>query len=240
MNPGSGRMSGDIPEELADKRRRMLERDLAGRGIDDPAVLDAMGRVPRHEFVPAAQRFAAYDDTPLRIGGGQTISQPYIVALMTQRLRVAPGMKVLEVGTGSGYQAAVLVAMGAEVYTVERNEDLSDAAEAAVDRAGFGDRVTLRVDDGTLGWPEEAPFDRVVVTAAGPRIPETLVRQLADGGILVMPVGGERDSQKLYVVEKRGEDAEVDAVLDVLFVPLVGKEGFGGGEKTRRKSRLRT
>lgn len=216
-----------IPEELVDKRRRMLENDLAGRGIDDAGVLDAMTRVPRHEFVPSMLRHAAYDDSPLRIGGGQTISQPYIVAYMTQRLAVGAGMKTLEIGTGSGYQAAVLSAMGAEVFTIERCEDLSYAAEAALDRTGFGDQVTLRVDDGTLGWPEEAPFDRIVVTAAGPRIPAALVDQLAPGGRLVMPVGGERGGQKLYVADKTGKRLRSRAVLDVAFVPLIGKEGFG-------------
>lgn len=217
-----------LPEDLAEKRRRMLERDLAGRDIDDPAVLAAMARVPRHEFVSPMQRYAAYDDHPLRIGGGQTISQPYIVAFMTQSLGVEAGMKILEIGTGSGYQAAVLAAMGAEVFTIERHEDLSDAAEAVLDRIGFGDLVTLRVDDGTLGWPEEAPFDRILVTAAGPKIPESLLEQLGEGGRLVMPVGGERGGQRLYVAEKRDGKVRSRAVLDVVFVPLIGREGFGG------------
>ena len=217
----------DIPEDLAEKRARMLARDLAGRDIDDQEVLEAMGLVPRHEFVSPMLRHAAYDDSPLRIGGGQTISQPYIVAFMTQSLKVKPGMKVLEIGTGSGYQAAVLAAMKAEVFTIERHEDLSDAAEAVLDRIGLGDRITLRVDDGTLGWPEDAPFDRILVTAAGPKIPEPLFRQLAEGGRLIMPVGGERDNQQLLVVEKRDGLAMENAVLDVVFVPLIGKEGFG-------------
>lgn len=217
----------DTPEDLADKRRRMLERDLAGRGIDDAAVLAAMARVPRHEFVSPMQRHAAYDDNPLRIGGGQTISQPYIVAFMTQSLGVEEGMRILEIGTGSGYQTAVLAAMGAEVFTIERREDLSLAAEAALDRTGFGGRVTLRVDDGTLGWPEEAPFDRVLVAAAGPKIPESLLGQLGEGGRLVMPVGRERSGQRLFVAEKRNGETASRAVLDVVFVPLIGKEGFG-------------
>ena len=219
-----------VPEDLADKRRRMLDHDLIERGIDAPAVLDAMGEVPRHEFVSSMQRHAAYDDYPLRIGRGQTISQPYVVAFMTQCLDVRPGMKILEIGTGSGYQAAILAAMGAEVYTIERQEDLSYAAEVALDRVGYGDSVTLRVDDGTLGWPEEAPFDRIIVTAVGPKIPPSLADQLAEGGKLIMPIGGEREDQKLYMAEKRKGKLETRELLDVTFVPLIGKEGFGSRE----------
>ncbi len=214
------------PEELAERRRRMLERDLAGRDIADPRVLEAMDRVAREEFVPPSVRIHAYEDGPLRIGCGQTISQPYVVAFMTQALRVEPGMKVLEIGTGSGYQAAILAAMGAEVFTIERHEDLSLAAEAAIDRTGCGERVTLRVDDGTLGWPEEAPFDRIVVTAAGPRIPAALADQLAEGGILVMPVGRHREGQQLVRAEKRDGTLETADILDVTFVPLIGRDGF--------------
>lgn len=233
MNPAELDFEPDwpVPEELADKRRRMLERDLAGRDIHCFAVLEAMARVPRHEFVPSMQKSAAYDDCPLRIGGGQTISQPYVVAYMTQCLEVAPGMKVLEIGTGSGYQAAVLAAMEAEVFSIERHEDLSYAAEAAIDRAGYGDLITLRVDDGTFGWPEEAPFDRIIVTAAGPRIPETLTRQLAERGRLVMPVGGERGGQKLYVADKTQGVVTARSALEVMFVPLIGEEGFGGANR---------
>lgn len=215
-----------VPEELAERRRRMLERDLAERGIDDAGVLDAMARVPRHEFLPPPLRIHAYDDGPLRIGCGQTISQPYVVAFMTQALRVEPGMRVLEIGTGSGYQTAVLARLGAEVFTVERHEDLSLAAEAVLDRLGFGDRVAMRVDDGTLGWPEEAPFDRIVVTASGPRIPPALWEQLADDGRMVIPVGGHRESQRLVLAVKRGGARAERTLLDVVFVPLVGEEGW--------------
>lgn len=214
------------PEELAERRRRMLERDLAGRDIVDPAVLAAMARVAREEFVPPPLRIHAYDDSPLRIGCGQTISQPYVVAFMTQALRLSPGMRVLEIGTGSGYQTAVLAAMGAEVWTIERHEDLSLAAEAVLDRLGFGERVTMRVDDGTLGWPEDAPFARILVTAAGPRVPRALAEQLADGGLLLMPVGEARGEQQLILAEKRSGTLIRQSVLDVRFVPLLGREGF--------------
>lgn len=224
--PGSGPDPFPIPKDLAGKRRRMLERDLAGRDITDPRVLAAMARVPRHAFVPAPSRRAAYDDSPLWIGMGQTISQPYVVAFMTQSLDVAPGMKVLEIGTGSGYQAAVLAELGAEVYSIERHGDLSWAAERAIDSLGYGDRVSLRIDDGTAGWPEEQPFDRIVVTAAGPAVPPPLERQLAEEGILVAPVGEYRGGQKLRVGTKRGGECRYAEVLDVRFVPLVGKDGF--------------
>ncbi len=224
----SGAADRDVPEELQEKRQRMLDKDLAGRDITDARVLDAMAAVLRHEFVSSMQRSAAYDDVPLRIGCGQTISQPYVVAYMTQLLQVEPGMRVLEIGTGSGYQTVVLAAMGAEVFSVERQEDLSYAAENTLDRLGYGDAIALRVDDGTLGWPEEAPFSRIIVTAAGPKVPETLVAQLEEGGRIVMPVGGERGGQRLIVGDKHNGELTTQPVLNVIFVPLIGEEGFGG------------
>ncbi|MDR0362358.1 MAG: protein-L-isoaspartate(D-aspartate) O-methyltransferase [Planctomycetota bacterium] len=214
-----------VPEELAEQRRRMLEVDLPGRDIDDRDVLAAMARVPRHEFVPAFARIHAYADNPLGIGSGQTISQPYIVAFMTQALGVRPGLRVLEIGTGSGYQTAVLAALGAEVYSVERHGDLSCVAEEALDRTGFGENVSLRVDDGTLGWPEEAPFDRVIVTAAGPEVPGALLAQLGEDGALVMPVGPLRGPQKLVKIVRAGGKDVVADLLDVVFVPLIGDRG---------------
>lgn len=217
----------DIPEELAERRKRMVEMDLAGRDIVDPRVIAAMAAVPRDSFVPTSLRIHAYDDGPLSIGCGQTISQPYVVAFMTQALRVEPGMRILEIGTGSGYQTAILVAMGAEVFTVERHEDLSLAAEAVLDRLGYGDKICMRVDDGTLGWPEEAPFDRIIVTAAGPHIPSPLTDQLVEDGIMVIPVGGHRGGQQLLRVEKSHGMIASKVILDVRFVPLIGKEGFG-------------
>lgn len=216
-----------LPEELAPRRRQMLDRDLAGRGLSDPAVLGAMGRVRRDLFVPPSLRIHSYDDTPLSIGSGQTISQPYVVAFMTEALGVRPKMKVLEIGTGSGYQTAVLVEMGAEVFTIERHEGLSLAAERVLDGLGYGDRVTMRVDDGTLGWEEEAPFDRIIVTAAGPRMPAVLVNQLAERGRILAPVGGERSDQRLVLGEKTGGRLVEKNLLDVRFVPLIGKDGFG-------------
>lgn len=215
-----------VPEELQERRLAMLERDLAERDITDDAVLAAMARVPRHEFVPAPLRIHAYDDTPLAIGGGQTISQPYMVAYMTQLLEVERGGKVLEIGTGSGYQTAVLAAMGAEVFTIERHEDLSLAAERVLDGLGYGDDICMRVDDGTQGWPEEAPFGRILVTAAGPEVPEPLMAQLAEGGRMVIPVGGSRGGQELLLVEKRGGSCATRKMMSVSFVPLIGKDGF--------------
>lgn len=220
---------GGLPEELIPRLRHMLDGDLAGRDITDPAVLAAMGRVRRDLFVSPALRVHAYDDTPLRIGCGQTISQPYVVAFMTQALEIRPGMRVLEIGTGSGYQTAVLAEMGTEVWTVERHEDLSLAAEAVIDLLGYGDRVTMRVDDGTLGWPEEAPFDRIIVTAAGPHVPEALGAQLDEDGLMIIPVGGERDGQSLLRVEKKDGRLAERPLLDVRFVPLIGRDGFGRG-----------
>lgn len=215
-----------VPEELRERRLAMLERDLAGRDITDAGVLAAMASVPRHEFVPAPVRIHAYDDTPLAIGGGQTISQPYMVAYMTQLLEVEPGSRVLEIGTGSGYQTAVLAAMGAEVFTIERREDLSLAAERALDMLGYGGDVCMRVDDGTQGWPEEAPFARILVTAAGPEVPAPLEEQLAEGGRMVIPVGGSRGGQELLLVEKRDGSCAARRIMAVSFVPLVGKDGF--------------
>ncbi len=216
-----------MAEELEPRRRRMIDIDLAGRDIRDTRVLAAMEAVRREAFVPPSLRIHAYDDTPLRIGCGQTISQPYVVAFMTQALDVRPGDRVLEIGTGSGYQTAVLAEMGAEVFTIERYDDLSLAAEAALDSLGYGDRVTMRVDDGTLGWPEEAPFDKIIVTAAGPRIPDALADQLSEGGVMVIPVGPHRDAQELLRAEKRDGNMRQESLLSVTFVPLVGRDGFG-------------
>lgn len=171
-------------------------------GVRDTAVLRALSVVPRHEFVPAASRSLAYGDHPLPVGHGQTISQPYIVAFMTELLEVRPGMKVLEVGTGSGYQAAVLAEIGARVFTVEIFEALATEARARLSRLGYD--VTVRHADGNLGWPEEAPFDAIIVTAAAEHIPPALVEQLAAGGRLVIPVGRVSGVQELILVEKIG------------------------------------
>ena len=187
-----------------------IAEQLSSRGIVDERVLAAMAAVPREAFVPPEDRRFAYDDGPLAIGFGQTISQPYVVALMTQELDVAPGARVLEVGTGSGYQTAVLAAIGADVYSLEIIPELSERAAGVLSRLGF-DQVHLRVGTGYAGWAEEAPFDRIIVTAAPPAVPEELVDQLADGGRLIAPVGG--DDQQLIIVDRAGGET-AHAALD--------------------------
>lgn len=201
-------------------RRRHLVEKLAADGIADPAALRALGAVPRHLFVPADLAEDAYLDCPLPIGEGQTISQPYVVAFMTAALRVGPGSRVLEVGTGSGYQAAVLVELGCEVWSVEVRPDRAEAARRNLEDAGYGGRVHLRLDDGAEGWPEAAPFDAIVVTAGAPDVPPALVAQLADGGRLVMPVG-DREEQALVRITRAGDATSAEALLPVVFVPLV-------------------
>ncbi|MBE0591896.1 MAG: protein-L-isoaspartate(D-aspartate) O-methyltransferase [Gemmatimonadales bacterium] len=196
---------------------------IAARGVRDSATLEAMRLVPRHEFVPVENRALAYRDHPLPIGYDQTISQPYIVALMTEALELRPGMRVLEVGTGSGYQAAVLAAMGMEVFTIELLEPLATSARARLARLGF-DRVTVRHGDGYLGWKEAAPFDAVIVTAAPEEIPPALTAQLRPGGRLVIPVGPAGAVQSLMLVSKANDGTLATTVLlPVRFVPM--KEG---------------
>lgn len=197
----------------------------AGHGLDviDPRVLAAMARVPRHRFVPAAYQAVAYADRALPIGWGQSISQPYVVALMTSLLQLEYGQRVLEVGTGSGYQAAVLAELTPHVYTVELIPELAMAAQARLRRLGY-DRVRVRVGDGRLGWPEEAPFDAIVVTAAPHQIPPALLEQLRPGGRMVIPLGPQQ-GQSLWRIVRRPDGAvEMENVLPVLFVPLVGPE----------------
>ncbi len=197
----------------------MVAQQIAGRGVRSPAVLAAMRRVPRHEFVPAALRAAAYDDRPLPIGEQQTISQPYIVALMTELAGVGRGARVLEIGTGSGYQAAVLAELGARVHSIEIVAPLARRAAQVLKRLGYG--VHLRTGDGTRGWPEAAPFDAVLVTAAPPRIPDALRRQLKVGGRLVIPVGD--PDQELRVVVRTAAGFEERSVIPVRFVPMTGE-----------------
>ena len=212
-------------------RNRMVETQLIPRGIRDPRVLSAMRAVPRHLFVDEAYRDQAYGDFPLPIGEGQTISQPYIVALMTEALRLSGSEKVLEVGTGSGYQAAVLARLAARVFSVERLATLSARARRVLEEIGCAN-VTLRVGDGTLGWPEEAPFDAVVVTAGAPKVPEPLVEQLAPGGRLVVPVG-DRFSQDLVVVERTAEGLRETSLGGCRFVDLVGRWGWHADKDAR-------
>ena len=200
-------------------RNRMVDDQIAARGIRDSAVLAAMRRVPRHEFVPERWREEAYADHPLPIGEEQTISQPYIVALMTELAAVGPGTRVLEVGTGSGYQAAVLAELGAEVHTIEIVAPLARQARATLERLGYG-RVHVRHGDGYRGWPEAAPFTAIVVTAAPPEVPPELLAQLALGGRLVIPVG--TSDQELQVHERTADGIRIRRVIPVRFVPMTG------------------
>lgn len=218
----------DIPPELERifpcQRDTMVTADIAGRGIRDPLVLEAMRTVERHRFVDPVDWDEAYEDHPLRIACGQTISQPYIVAYMTEHLRVKPGMRVLEIGTGSGYQAAVLATIGAEVYTVERHAALQARAEGVLVACGLAARVHFRVGDGSQGWAAHAPYDRILVTAAAPEIPAMLVEQLAEGGRMILPTG--EGGQRLRIVTKEAEGMQVADDLAVMFVPLIGSDGF--------------
>src|SRR3989449_241338 len=215
--------------DFAALRRQMVEEQLKapGRDITNRQVLEAMATVPRHEFVPEASRAAAYADRPLLIGHGQTISQPFIVAFMTERLDPKPTDRVLEIGTGSGYQAAVLSVLVAEVYTIEIVNELAERARTDVGRLGYTN-VHVRAGDGYKGWPEAAPFDAVIVTCAPDSVPQALVDQLKEGGRMVIPVGSGFD-QELYLLEKKGGKVERHAVLPVRFVPM-----------TREKNDLKT
>lgn len=208
-------------EEL---RHRMVERQLAQRNISDGRVLEAMRQVPRHRFIPEDLWDMAYRDTPLPIGHGQTISQPYIVAYMTQMLHLTPDARVLEIGTGSGYQAAILSLLAKQVYTVERLTELARRAEQVLQDLGYKNIEVLN-GDGGYGWPEEAPFDAIIVTAAAPEIPPPLIAQMADGAPLVAPVGpaGYQDLVRLY---RRGDSTKVEYLTPVAFVPLIGEHGW--------------
>src|SRR3954469_6128681 len=212
--------------ETASERDHMVETQLAGRGVSQPRVLEAMRQVPRELFVSPEVAEFAYHDTPLPIAEGQTISQPYIVALMIEAAGVKPGDHVLDVGTGSGYAAAALSLIAAEVYTIERHQALRDEAAGRLRRLGYRN-VRVRHGDGTLGWPEKAPFDAIIVTAGGPEIPDTLSRQLRTDGRLVIPVGREERFQRLIVRRRIGEDSFEDEDLgSVAFVPLIGAHGW--------------
>lgn len=201
----------------------MVEEQLIVRGIHDPRVLEVFGKIERHMFVPHDMRERAYDDYPLPIGQGQTISQPYMVAYMTQCLALTGHESVLEIGTGSGYQTAVLASLSKVVYRVERLENLSVSARCVLAENGFSN-VMLKVGDGTLGWKECAPFDRIIVTAATSQVPEPLVEQLAKGGKLLLPLG-ESDVQTLTLIEKNADGITTRALLECVFVPLIGAYG---------------
>lgn len=207
------------PERSAE-RVAMVREQIEARGIDDPRVLAALRRIPRHRFVPAGQRERAHEDNALPLGDGQTISQPYIVALMTAAAAIKPGDKVLEIGTGSGYQAALLAELGAHVFTIERLPTLASAAASLLHEVGYRE-IQTRIGDGTRGWPEEAPFDAILATAAPSEIPRALTEQLAEGGRLVIPVGQDPLPQNLVRVTRRGGHFEEEVLLPVRFVPLI-------------------
>ena len=222
--PVTPRAAGASPapgDPFSVRREAMVREQIAARGVKDPAVLATLRRVPRHEFVPERLRALAYEDHPLPIGEGQTISQPFIVAYMTELLRVKPGHRVLEIGTGSGYQAAVLAELGAEVYTIEIIDALATTARATFDRLGY-QKINMRAGDGFLGWPEAAPFDGIIVTAAPSRVPQPLIDQLKPGGLLVVPEG-RRDQELVVYAKTAGGKLRREAVLPVRFVPMTGR-----------------
>jgi protein-L-isoaspartate(D-aspartate) O-methyltransferase len=215
--PAGSDPAADTPEG---RRARMVERQIRGRDVKDERVLAAMRRVPRHLFVPDAERVNAYDDRPLPIGYDQTISQPYIVGYMTEAIQPAPADRVLEIGTGSGYQAAVLAELVREVYTIEIVEPLADRARATLEQLGYKN-VRVRHGNGYLGWPDAAPFDKIIVTAAPDQLPPALVAQLAVGGVMIAPVG--TGYQTLTIVRKTARGIVTERTLEVRFVPMVGK-----------------
>jgi protein-L-isoaspartate(D-aspartate) O-methyltransferase len=210
-------------------RERMVDDQIVRRGVSDQVVCRALRTVPRHLFVPENRRYMAYVDSPLPIGNGQTISQPYIVAVMTELCRIRPGDRVLEVGTGSGYQAAVLAEVGAEVFTVEIVPSLADGAKCLLEGLGYAGRVHVRESDGYFGWPEQAPFRAILLAASPPEVPEPLLCQLEEGGRLVGPVG--RLIQDLVVLERDPNGPfRRRLVFPVTFVPMTGKVAMVGGE----------
>ena len=215
------RASGETNEPA----ERMVRLQIEARQVRDRRVLDAMRRVPRHLFVPSGGRASAYEDRPVAIGHGQTISQPYIVAFMTELLELQGGERVLEIGTGSGYQTAILCELCAEVYSIERIPQLAERARATLEDLGCRN-VQIRLGDGGDGWPERAPFDRILVTAAAPALPPALRDQLGDNGLLVLPVGDLKGAQELVVARKVGSTVTVRESIGCRFVPLLGRGGF--------------
>ena len=211
-----------------EERHDLVERLKRYGYVSSSRVLEAMERVPRHEFLPEEAWDVAYQDTPLSIGQGQTISAPHMVGMMLEALDLRPGMKVLEIGTGSGYHASLLgelVRPGGKVYTIERIADLGQRAQQVLEGLGYGDVVEVIISDGTNGLPEHAPYDRILVTAAAPYVPEPLKEQLVDGGMLLIPVGG-RSFQELIVIVREGNDYKQSPLGSVVFVPLIGEHGY--------------
>jgi protein-L-isoaspartate(D-aspartate) O-methyltransferase len=226
-NSHGGQASDPVDLDWQMQREDMVSQQIEARGIKDPVVLESLRAVPRHLFVPEDARDGAYQDSPLPIGDSQTISQPYIVALMTELLEVGPGSKVLEIGTGSGYQAAVLAAMGVEVCSIEIRTRLCERAQATLAELGYTS-VRVRCGDGYGGWPEEAPFDGIIVTAAPELVPDPLLDQLAPGAHMVIPVGD--FYQELKVITPSGEGFDERAVIPVRFVPMTGEVERQGGQ----------
>jgi len=220
MHAAGGALASTPADADHEKRRHAMTRLIESRGVRDPRVLAAMREVPRHLFVPEGKREHAYEDRPLPIGSGQTISQPYVVAVMTELLTLEPSDRVLEIGTGSGYQAAVLSGLVARVYSIEIVPELAARARAALGAAGYGN-VELRVGDGVQGIPDHAPFDAIIVTAAPARVPQPLIDQLAEGAKLVIPVGGRE--QTLRVLERTPEGIVRRSLYPVRFVPMTGE-----------------
>lgn len=214
-----------MAEDFEASRQSMVENQLRGRGIRDSRVLEAFLKVPREEFVRARFRNQAYRDSPLPIGENQTISQPYMVAVMTEIARIEPGLRILEIGTGSGYQAAILAELGARVFSVERRPALGEQARRLLQSLGYD--VAVHIGDGTLGWPDMAPFDRILVTAGAPDVPAPLVEQLADGGSIVIPVD-DGFSQVLSIYRKSSQGLAEERRERCTFVPLIGKFGWNG------------
>src|SRR5438067_9595617 len=217
-------MGEELSDVFAARRLTMVVKQLRERGINDERVLQAMAEVPRHEFVSVGRRAQAYEDQPVEIEAGQTISQPYIVAAMLQALQIRTQDRALEIGTGSGYQTALLTKLAATVYTVERHQSLSDSARERLTRLGYSN-VVFAVGDGSQGLCEHAPFDAIIVSAATPRVPQSLTRQLAEGGRMVLPVGS-IDTQQLQLVIKVKDEISIQALDGCRFVPLIGREGF--------------
>ncbi len=211
-----------LGDEYDQKRREMIEQDIRGRGVRDRAVLDVMGKIPRQAFVDSSYRSKAYEDHPLPIGEGQTISQPYVVALMTEALRLKRSDRVLEIGTGSGYQAAVLAGIVEQVYSIEIRKPLAGRAEKTLADLGYRN-VKVRFGDGYFGWEEFAPFDAIIITAAANHIPPQLIKQLKEGGRLIVPLGSTVYFQTLTLVTKRGGQLDVEQLCPVSFVPMTGE-----------------
>jgi protein-L-isoaspartate(D-aspartate) O-methyltransferase len=208
------------------ERAQMVARQLAARGVRDERVLSAMASVPRERFVPSEGQHAAYDDRALPLARGQTISQPYMVARACELARIAPDAVVLDVGTGSGYQAAVLAELAHRVVTIERIPELAEAARITLEELGYAERIEVVVGDGSLGWPARAPYSAILAAAAAPRVPEALASQLALSGRLVLPIGS-RGQQHLTVVERKGEDVYEETAHEAcVYVPLIGQGGF--------------